>query len=640
MKKSIEERIKYLEHCANLYETSGNSPLTDNEYDKEYAELKKIAPDNYFFSKVGGMDEAHIYGTKYTHKYTMGSLEKDPNPDEFGNWFKKTYEKDIDKVVAILQLKVDGSSFCLHYQDGKLIRAVSRGNGLVGLDYTKNAKHIRGVLETISARGYVEIKGEVYKNKQDFEKYFAEEFANDRNFTAGAINQKDPLVTKERGLDFVAYEVRGIDFKTETEKTKFLIDNGFANLDEYTSKINCKGKTVKDVVDFITLFMNNVDKENLPFSIDGIVFKLDDIEWAESLGTTDEGKRPKSNRAIKFPTEIKETILEGIEWSVGRTGALTPVALLQPVQLAGTTVKRATIHNLKEMERLGINKIGCTVKLQKSGDIIPKILEMTKAGNKKIEVPENCPSCNSKLEWDDTNTTKFCHNNMCPSQVNSSIEHYFKTIDVLGIGEGIIERLINKENNMVNSISDMYTLNKYKSQLSSIFGPKATENLLEAINSVKEISLAKFIEALGIGKIGRMSKDITEIAPTVEAIDKLTIPDILNIHGFAEIKAKNFIDGWKSQRKEIDKLLKHIKIQEAKKMSGKLNGNSFCITGTLSRPRNDFIAIIEENGGRFASSVSAKLNFLICGSDCGSKKDKAEKLGVQIISEEEFNEML
>jgi len=644
MSKSIDERIKYLETCANLYETSGNSPLTDDEYDKEYAECKKIVPNHPFFSKVGGIDAEHVYGTEVKHKYIMGSLNKDPNPEEFGEWFRKTYT-DTTGVVAILQLKVDGSSFCLKYQDGHLIQAVTRGNGEKGFDFTPNALHIKGVNKTISAKGYVEVKGEVYKNRQDFYKNWADKYENPRNFTAGSINQKDPLVTKSRGLSFVAYDVRSVEFKTESDKLKFLISNGFENLREYTVKIDCSGRKVEEVVRAIQKYMGKFDRDKLPFDVDGIVFKLDDLKSAEDMGTTDGGKRPKSNRAVKFPTDQQKTVLEGIEWSVGRTGTVTPVGLLKPVRIAGTTVARVSIHNIKELGRLGIANLGGMVLVEKAGDIIPKIVKKISDGNKKMNIPDECPCCGETLEWDDTHTNKVCNNESCPAQLDRSIEHWFKKLDVKGIGPGIISKLTSECRNsyddyMVKSIADMYNLKHFTSELSEVFGDRAFQNILESIDSVREVTLAKFIEALGIGKIGTMASEITEVAPTVDDVDKLVESDLVKISGFGGIKAKNFVSGWKAMRKEIDRILKYITIKKSVKSSDKLGGKSFCITGTLSQPRDFFQKMISDNGGKVSSSVSSKLDYLICGDEAGSKKEKAEKLSVKVISEKDFLYML
>jgi DNA ligase (NAD+) len=648
MSKNIEERIEKLKKYAELYETNGTSPISDDEYDAEKEACQKLMPNHPFFSMVGGISEEHIYGTKVTHKYIMGSLCKDPNADDFGLWFEKTYGKDIDKLVALLQLKVDGSSFCLKYQDEKLTQGVSRGDGIVGIDYTNNAKYIRGVKEKISAKGYVEIKGEVYKDQKDFisEGWLDKGYANARNFASGAINQKLPLTTKERGLDFIAYEVRGIDFKTETDKVKFLVDNGFKTLKDYTSKIDCKGRTTEEVVNAIKKYMSKVDRNNLPFLVDGIVFKNNDIEWSESMGTTDGGKRPKANRAIKFETEKANTVLEGIEWNIGRTGQLTPVGLLKPVQLAGTCVSRVTLHNLKEMERLGITKTGCIVEVAKQGDIIPKIQKMVKDGDKKIVVPDNCPFCDTVLEWDDTDTTKHCHNDLCSSQVDRNIEHWFKGIDVLGIGQGIIAKLTSECKNsynepMVKSVSDMYNLRHFTGELKEMFGDKAADNIFNAVESVKELTLAKFIESLGIANIGRMSKDIAAIAPTIKDIDALKVEDIMSIPGFAETKSQSFISGWKSQRKEIEKILKYITIKEAKLDSAKLAGMKFCFTGSFSNPtRGEMEKSVEANGGKL-SSVSKDLTALVWdGEISGSKIEKAKKLGLKIFTQKDFLALL
>jgi len=655
MTKTIEERIAYLQKCAELYETDGSSPLTDVEYDKEYDECKKIKPTDKFFLTVGGIDFEHLYGTPFTHKYMMGSLNKSKTPEEFAEWFVKTHSKH--DLIALLDLKVDGLSLCIHYKGGNLVRVVTRGDGTTGIDVTPNAKYIEGVLPTINVEGEVEVKGECYKNRQDFYKNWANRLirgkypANPRNFAAGAVNQKDPNVTKERGLSFVSYDVRGMDFDTETNKVKFLEENGFDTLHNYTSSIKCEKSTAKEIEGIIKTYMDGVsdNREDLPFDIDGVVFKVDDLALAGMMGFTDsEGRRPKSNRAIKFPAEQKETILEDIEWSIGRTGALTPVGLLKPVSLAGTTVQRVTLHNLKEMSRLGIKNYGCTVVVEKAGDIIPKVIRKTKDGDdsNKIYIPELCPACESTLEWDSTDTTKWCKNEFCLSQINGNIENWFKKIGVKGIGEGIINRLTNDEKNsfmdpMVSCISDMYNLEHYKSELRESFGPKALENILASIDSVKDITLAKFIEALGIGKIGTMAKELTAIAPTIEDIDNLTISDIVKIDGFAETKATSFIEGWSSNRDEISKILQYISITEKKLDSQKLEGQKYCFTGSFSNPsRKEMEKMVEDNGGK-KSSVSKNLNALVWDeSISGGKVDKAKKLGIPIISQKEFLEKL
>jgi DNA ligase (NAD+) len=635
---SLEDRKKFMQYCADKYETDGTSPISDKEYDVEMESLKLLLPSDPFFSKVGGMDEEHVYGASFAHKYVMGSLFKDPNPEEFEKWFGKTYPNTHD-LIAVLQYKIDGSSLCLHYQDGELIRVVTRGDGITGIDVTTNAKHVKGVLKKIDAKGYVEIKGECYKDKQDFYKNWAGEFANPRNFVAGSLNAKDEMITKKRGLSFIAYEIRGMDFETETKKVLFLDEMGFETLKNSMARIKCRDRSAADVARAVKNYMDKTNRDNLPFDIDGVVFKPNDIKIIEEMGETN--KRPKACRAIKFMTDQKTTILEGIEWSMGRTGSLTPVGLLKPVQLAGTTVKRVSLHNLKELKRLNITHYGCEVLVEKAGDIIPKVIKKTKPGPEtdKIKASKYCPMCKTEMQWDNTKTTVWCHNDTCPAKVTKSIDHWLKKLGVKGIGESIAEKLMDE--GYVKCISDMYKLRECnQDNLKNSFGTKAYGNILEALNSVKEISLSRLIEALGIGKVGRTASDITTAYPTIKEIDSLSAEDLVKIDGFSDIKAESFLSGWKSMRKEIDIILKYIDIVESKKDSNKLSGKSFCVTGTLTKGRKEVAADIESNGGIVKGSVGKGLDYLIAGDDAGSKKEKAEKLGISVISEDEFLDML
>ena len=648
MSKTIEERIKFLQKCASLYETSGDSTLSDVQYDREYAECKALMPDHPFFDEVGGIDEDHVWGTPFTHKYPMGSLNKDPNPDGFEKWFAKTFP-DTHDLIAILDYKVDGVSLCLHYQDGKLIRVVTRGNGTIGIDITSVAAHVKGVLKKIDAKGYVEIKGECYKRLDDFRLNWSSEYANARNFTAGSLNLKlddkhSEAEIIKRSLNFIAYEVRGVDFETETKKILFLDEMGFETLKNTMARIKCRDRSPADVARAVKNYMEKIDREKLPFMIDGVVFKLNNIKDGISMGVTN--NRPKSSRAIKFPTDQQETILEGIAWQMGRTGKLIPVGLLKEVRLAGTNVKRVSLHNLKEMERLGIFKYKCTLVLEKAGDIIPRVVRKTKDGTgEQIKAPTRCPICDTSLEWDDTKTTVHCHNEICPAKIVKNIDHWFKKIGVKGIAEGIISKLTDDEKNswndpMVSSISDMYHLSNHRNELSESMGEKTTENIIKAIGSVKKLTLAQFIEALGLGRVGRTAADITALYPTISDIDNLTTEEIIKIDGFSNIKAELFLREWKAMRPEIDKILKYIEIADKKLDSKKLDGKKFCVTGSMSVGRKDIQKMIEDNGGVIKGSVGKGLDYLLAGEDCGGKKEKAEKLGIKIISEDEFNKML
>jgi len=640
---ALDDRKAFIVHCSNLYETNGSSPISDKEWDDEMKALKLLVPNDPFFANVGGIAEEHVHGTQYTHKYVMGSLNKDPNPEEFEKWFAKTYP-DTHDLIAILDYKVDGVSLCLHYQDGELIRAVTRGNGVIGIDITPIASHVKGVHKKINAKGYVEIKGETYKRLDDFYSNWADEYANARNFVSGSLNLKlddkhsaDEII--KRSLNFLAYEVRGIEFETETKKVLFLDEMGFETLKDSMARIKCRDRSPSDVARAVKNYMDKIDRGKLPFLIDGVVFKLNNIKEAEKMGITN--NRPKSSRAIKFEVEAKETILEGIDWQIGRTGRLTPVGLLKEVRLCETNVKRVTLHNLKEMERLGILQYGCTVTVSKGGEIIPKIVRKIKDnGGDEIKAPKRCPLCDTPLEFDDTFTTVWCKGENCPAQVTKNIDNYFKKMNVKGIGIGIIDKLA--ENKYVDCISDMYKLReKDQVSLKNLFGSRAYEKILESIDSVKETSLAQFIQSLGIGQVGRTASDITAKYPTIKDIDLLTVIDLVKIEGFSDIKASSFLNGWKKVRSEIDQILKFINIIEPRKDSDKLNGKSFCVTGTLNKERKEVASLIEANGGVIKGSVGSKLDYLVAGENAGSKISKARANGyTKIITEEELEEMM
>jgi len=638
--KSIEERIEFLKKSDIAYE--GGSPIiSDEEYDIEKDEVRSLSPSHDYFKNVGGL--SHGWQKEYVHKYPAGSLFKDKSPEEAEKWLSKTYP-NTNELSLLLQVKLDGSSIYASYNLGKLDKIITRGNGIVGKDITLIAKYIKDIPSQINEKGYVEIKGECVKDKDSFYKIWASQGYNDpRSFVPGTLNSKPDENTanimKERDISFIAYEVRGKQFATEIEKIKFLVDNKFQTLKDSTVKIDCNGKNHSQIVVAIKKYMyQDIDRDKFPFQLDGIVIKNNDISASEKLGFVN--LRPHGQRAIKFPCEQKEAIIEKIEWQTGKNGVITPVAILKPVFVSGATITRATLHNIKEIIRLEIDSLPHKVILIRSGDIIPKIIKAIspEPNAKKIVFPNTCPCCSSDLLWDKTETNKVCHNIDCPAQLSGKIDYYLKTLDIKGIGSSTIDTLIEK--GYVKSLSDMYGLAKHRKELSDVFGNKAFANILAAINSTTEISLSDLITSLSIANIGTMSKILVDSYPTIEDIDKLVPEDIVAIDGFGPTKSQSFVSGWKAQRKEIDKLLKHIKIKEKEVMSKKLNDKSFCITGTLSKPRNDFIEIIEKNGGRFSSSVSSKLDYLICGEDCGSKKDKAEKAGVQIISETDFFKMI
>lgn len=640
---SIEERINFLKYCADKYE-SGEPPITDKEYDEEYDELKSLAPQHEFFVSVGGLEEVP-YGTVIKHDIIVGSLNKSRNIDEFKEWLKNTFTFS-DKVEFLCELKIDGSSLSLIYDKQKLIKAITRGDGFEGFDVTENAKYISNIPKTIPYNGLIEVRGECYKNRHTFyNSKCCELFANPRNYAAGSLNQKNPLITKERELDFVAYECVRKDFNTESEKLKFLNNNGFEIINSLYLDI-IKSNNIDEIVEVVSLYMEGIRRDELHYDIDGIVVKLNDCSLAKEMGTTNEGRRPKSHRAVKFPTEKKETILKGIEWSIGRTGALTPIGLLEPIQLCGTMVRRVCLYNLKELERLNLKNLNSRISIEKSGDIVPKVTRLVENGSgPEIEILNNCPICNSELTWDNNSITKWCTNLQCPTKLNESIEYWFKSIGIKGIGQSTIKRLTSElkwnDEPIIQSLPEMYyklTDNDDKVQyLKNEFGEKFYQNIIDNINSIKDVTLDKFIKALGIGQIGTMSKEIVAIAPTINDIDKLTTDNIIKLDGFALKKAESFINGWNNMKPTIEKLLNHINIIQFVADSDKLKNQQYCFTGSFKNPtRKEMEQMVIDNGGKL-SSVSKNLTALIWDNEIqGSKIEKAKKLNIPIISQSEF----
>jgi DNA ligase (NAD+) len=658
----ITERFEFLKYCANLYESNGTSPISDFEYDTEYYALSNIDPNNDFFDEVGGIDGSHVYGTQMKHEVIMGSLNKSQNEDEFEEWFNNQYKSFNSSTSFLLQHKIDGLSLGLIYEDGSLKRAMTRGNGIIGVDVTNNAKEVSGVQKTIAYKGKVEIRGECFKDRADFYKNWhlsvrENGYKNPRNYSAGSLNQTDPSVTKERGLEFIAYEVVQKDFKYETDKQLFLIENGFTTLKDST-KITKTGLTGDLLKIAVKRYMESINRKDLPYDIDGAVFKPNDISVLKSMGYTNGGKKARASRAIKFPPEEKETILIGVQANVGRTGNIIPVGLLEPVELGGAIISKVTLHNFGSLVGNSKLKIGSTVVIAKKGDIIPQIVSVKDATGdlKDIEIPQSCPSCGEHLQWDSTKVNIYCDNINCLAQLNKKVEHWLKTLGVKGIGEGIIEKLTNKEalewegKAIIESLPEIYYMldndrrsihpfRKYQ-YLKDNLGEKTYSNILKSIKSVNSATLDLFIQALGIGQVGRTAKDIVAIAPTVKDIDKLTVDDIIKLDGFAGKKADSFVKGWKSIRPEIETLIKYISIEEKKLNSEKLKGKKFCFTGSFSKPRKEMENIVVNNGGEASGSVGSGVTLVWDGAENGSKYKKAKDKNNEIISEDDFFKLI
>jgi len=655
----IGDRIGFLRYCAERYESNGDSPISDKDYDQEYYECEALEPGNDFFNEVGGIAVDAIQGQDVPHQVTMGSLSKSLSVEQFEQWLRSQYP-DLKDASFVLQHKVDGLSLGLLYKGGKLVQALTRGDGITGIDVTEKAKTVEGVQHTIPFKDEIEVRGECHKNRQDFYKKWhtsvGGEYKNPRNFTAGAMNEKDPEETRKKGLRFVAYEICRHDFDTEVEKNEFLDKLGFPTLIKSTKRTKT-GIGYAEIAKAVQYYMDAIDRNMLHYDIDGIVVKLNDIKKAKKMGSVAGGRKPKSNRAVKFPPEQKETELIGVEVGVGRTGKLTPVGILKPVELGGAMMTRATLHNFGALVGKDAIKIGSIVLIAKKGDIIPQIVKVKKMGNKTIDIPTKCPACGEAIDWDDNKVELVCKNYNCSTQLNKKIDYWFKEIGVKGFGAGTISKLTDKEEmawdkkQIVSNIAEMYYMldndratehpfRKY-AYLKSQMGQKTYDNLLESIKSVTEVSLPIFIRALGIENIQTSAKDISDIAPSIDDIDKLTVDDLLKISGFGQAKANSFITSWKARRGEIKLLLKYVSIKKVAQASNKLAGKKFCFTGSFDSPdRNTMERMVGENGGKLAS-VSKELTALVFdGETMKGKYQKALELNVPIITQEDFLKLI
>lgn len=650
--KNTEEKIELLKKAAKEYEYDGTSSLSDAEYDALYYQAKSEMPDHPFFDGVGG-DLEDIVGEKLPHKIKMGSLSKCLNirPD-FEKWLKTNFSES-DCPQFLLSHKLDGLSLSLVYRKGALEQALTRGDGEFGINCLANCKFINDIPKTIPCKEEVEIRGEVFKDKASFKKWKEMGYANERNFAAGSLNQpKDPSETGRRELSFTAYIVLRKDgFKNQQDKVAFLEQNGFKTL-RSVSKTTKAGISLSQIVKAVEIYMNSIDRKALNYLIDGIVVKLMDIEKGEMMGTV--GKKPKSDIAIKYPSQIAESVITGIEVNVGRSGKLCPVGLLKEVEIDGSKISRVTLHNFGMITGDNALKIGAKVTIARKSDIIPQIVSILDNKGTNFVIPDKCPVCGEKVKWTNSGVDLVCENINCSGQLNKKIEFFLKGIGIEGIGQGIISKLTEdlkwEGKPIISSLDQMFYMlsndrisdhpfQKYNF-LKENLGEKTYENILESMKSVTSTSLSTFIESLGISNIGSMAKEIVKIAPDIESVDKLTAEDLMKLDGFAETKSRNFIDGWKAQRKEIEILLKYVTIKKDTKDSDKLKGKKFCFTGSFSVGRDELEKTVEKNSGSASSSVGKDVILVWDGAISGSKYDKAKKNGNKIISETEFMDML
>ena len=651
-KKRIDELVKLLNYHSQLYYVEDRNEITDYEYDMLQQELKGLEEQFPQFirsdsptQRVGG--KAISIFEKVTHRVQMGSLQ-DVFSFEQVRSFIETVQQAVDKPQFVVEPKIDGLSVSLEYHNGELAIGSTRGDGFVGEDVTSNLKTVKSIPIKINEElPLIEVRGETYMPRNVFLKLVKEQedndeqpFKNPRNAAAGSLRQKDPKIAAKRKLDIFVFNVQQIEGKELTshkESLDYLKTLGFKTIPDYK-----RVSTADEVIGCIKAIGEK--RFDLPFDIDGVVIKVDDFRQREILGAT--AKVPKWAVAYKFPPEEKTSKLLDIELNVGRTGAITPVAVFEPVFLAGTSVSRATLHNQDFIREKNIS-VGDIIKVRKAGDIIPEVLgSVEKHGDGVFTLPECCPVCGTKLVKSEEEAAVRCPNVNCPAQIFRSIVHFASkgAMNIDGLGPQIVHTLL--DNKLITSVADLYTLSENKLLQLDNFKEKSVNNLLGAIEKSKSNSLNRLVFGLGIRNIGQASaKLLCDKFGDLDNIMNASAEQISEIDGFGGVMSENTEKAFREPHfiHLINRLRDAgVKMEYKSSVTDKrFEGKTFVLTGTLpTLKRDEAKKMIESFGGKASSSVSKKTDYVLAGEEAGSKLTKAEELGITIISEEEFLNMI
>lgn len=609
--------------------------ISDQEFDALVDELRAVDPDSKVLREVGAKPTGR---KKVKHDHPMGSLDKCNTREELEKWLKS---RSISSVVV--QEKYDGASLEARYLGGKLIQLVTRGSGIQGQDVTHHCQHIEYLPKHITSTNKVYIRGEVIIHLSDFEAMNSEldeeeKAANPRNLAAGTLNSDEPM--PERKLKFIACSVVGLDHQYELKDISFLAFNKFKPAKSMVVEDDfADGYFVDNIEDIRNMYIDE-KRAKLDYMIDGLVIKANDKRDQQRLGYN--RLDPKWAIAYKFPAEEAVTTLVDVEWNLSNTGIMAPRAVMAPVQLAGTTVKHAYLHNEEYIKERDI-KIGDRVRIKKAGDIIPYIMSVESKGKSRRDIvcPDLCPQCECSLVQD--GVFIVCDNSECPGKKLGVLKSYIKRLKIDLLGDSALDKFIEALKGGFDEPADLYKLSpQLAREIHGANGVKIVEN----IQKVKEIKLADLFAAMMVSGAGKTSFEEL-VANGLDTVDKLlnaTVDQICQVPGFQETKAKKIVEGIKSRRLMIDNLLEYVTIVEPKKneqLEGSLLGLTFMFTGAMSKSRDEMIAVVEANGGR-AMSVKKGLSYLVAEdpNESSNKLEKARKLGIQVISEEQFWELV
>lgn len=647
--KELRDLLNYHSH---KYYVEDNPEIGDYEYDmlqrelaaieKEYPEL--ITPDSPT-QRVGGSADGLF--EPVVHTVPLESLQ-----DAFGIEEVRAFDSRIKESFAdaqfVVEPKIDGLSVALEYENGVFVRGSTRGDGNIGEDVTANLRTVNSIPLRLKKDVSIEVRGEVYMPKKVFARLVEEQeqngektFKNPRNAAAGSLRQKNPKITASRNLDIFVFNIQkydGAEITGHKQSLDFLKSLGFKTIPFYNRFNN-----IDEVI-------NELDRigeirASLPFDIDGAVIKTDSFSQRAQIGST--AKFPRWALAFKYPPEEKETVVIDIEVAVGRTGVLTPTAVFEPVSVAGSTVSRATLHNSDFIEQKDI-RIGDRVIIRKAGDIIPEVIRVVShaENSQKFALPDVCPSCGAPIVREADEAAVRCVNPECPAQLLRNLIHFCSrdAMDIEGMGDAVLEKCVSS--GLLCGASEIYSLGKDDFMKLEGFKDKSSQNLANAIEKSKSNDLSKLVFALGIRHIGqKAAKILAEHFENMDNIMSADIEKLTAIEGFGEIMAQSVVDFFslEQSKNEIEAFKKHgVNMKSLKeKADNRFEGKTFVLTGTLpTYSRNEAGEIIEKFGGKTASSVSKKTSFVLAGEDAGSKLVKAQSLGITIIDENEFNEMI
>jgi len=652
--EALREKLRHHEH---LYHVLDAPEITDAEYDAMMRELKALEEAHPEFltpdsptQRVGGKPREGF--VKVAHSSPMLSLDNAVGEEELRAFDQRVRGllKADEAYAYVAELKMDGVSMAVHYRDGKLGLALTRGDGSIGEDVTENARTIRSIpLQLKGEHGNREARGEVVLNRKAFEKLNVEQeahgarlFANPRNAAAGALRVLDPAITASRQLDYFTYFLLADGapaHKTQWEALEALKKLGF--------KVNPHNRRFEDI-DALAAFCKEWEakRDSLPFEIDGVVVKVDSVEQQNRLGWT--AKAPRWAIAYKFPARQEETLLESIEINVGRTGAVTPWARLKPVNIGGVTVSKATLHNEDEIERLGVQG-GDRVLVERAGDVIPKVVRLVREGEHRMpfRMPKHCPVCGGEIVRAEGEAVSRCINTNCPARLKESVLHFAArgVMDIDGMGESLVSQLV--DSGLVKNVADLYRLTLEDLVELERLGKKSAEKLLKNIETSRQRPLPRILNGLGIPFVGERTAQF--LADAFGDLDKIANADEEELQRAEEVgpKVSQSIRRFfheKHNRELIERLRGEglpFKYQAKKKAGGPLAGMSFVLTGTLpNMSREEAAELIEGAGGKVSGSVSKKTSYVVAGADPGSKLDKANTLGVKVIDEAALRELV